>query len=74
MRYIDMNFKVKAEMQSISELWESVEKLAKGRVQDNGKCDSYPIDIREKQLVSLRNLIENIESTHGAMQASNGAI
>lgn len=64
---IPTDFQVDSETQNISELWEAIEKIAKGRVQDNERSDEYPLEMRKRQLHSLQNLIDTIQKTHNKM-------
>ena len=53
---IRIDFKLNAETQSVGELWESLAKLAQGRVDDNKKSSVYPLDTRERQLKTAKAL------------------
>ena len=60
------NYKCSDETQSISELWESIYRLTKGRVEDNCKIEdhSYPMDIRMRQFKTLDVLVQGLKDAH----------
>lgn len=65
---INTNYRLDTNTQTVAELWESVAKLAAGRVADNKLCDSYPINVRQAQLMSLKGLVQRLEQTHDAIE------
>jgi hypothetical protein len=65
---IKANHRINDETQSLSELWQSVAILASGRVSDNALVSEYPIDIRKRQVESLKHLVATIEATHNQIE------
>jgi hypothetical protein len=49
--------------QSIEQLWESIANLSSHVDDDNYKCDEYPKTVRERQLLSIKIIISEIEKT-----------
>jgi hypothetical protein len=64
------NYKINEETQTLDELWESISKLAFGRVNDNKKSKTYPLEPRKSQIDSLIVLANTIKATHEQIESS----
>lgn len=62
------NHIINDETQTLGELWQSVAVLASGRVEDNALVSEYPLDIRKRQVESLKHLVVTIEATHNQIE------
>lgn len=62
------DFKLNEETQSIEQLWNSLYRFTKRRVEDNSWSESYPLGTREVQMHDLRALVKAIEETHKKMR------
>lgn len=59
-----VDYKLNEDTQSLDELWESIAKLATGRVKDNSISTVYPLETRKRQLDALLVLANAIKATH----------
>lgn len=63
--YIGLSSSKDNDTQTIEELWISIAKLAAHVVEDNKLYNgSYPLRVREQQLVSIKALVNVIQETH----------
>jgi len=67
MTIINKNYKLNEDLQSVSELWESIEKLARGRGLDMKNSDSYPLEVRQMQSYYLKVLVNSLIETEKKM-------
>lgn len=63
-------YKINEETQTLDELWESISKLASGRVDDNRNSETYPLDVRKLQINTLIVLANTIKATHEQIEAT----
>lgn len=69
-----LDYRIDEQAQSVSELWISISDLATGRVKDNISTGSYPLAIREMQLITLENLVGALRNAHIKMKAPNADV
>lgn len=67
---LSTHHQLNAQTQHISALWESLAKLASNRCKDNARSSEYPLSCRERQLESVKALVDAIEKTHVDMTKS----
>lgn len=61
---IPKDFSLENGIQNVTELWGSIARLAKGRVDDPDP--EYPLQLRMLQLNTLKMMVETLEKTHEA--------
>lgn len=61
---VNCNYALNEDMQTLEQLWESIHKLAGGRVRDNALGEEYPLETRIRQTLTLKVLVEVLEKTH----------
>jgi len=66
----DTDFAINDSSISVGETWEELLRFAQNRVNDNNMSKEYPLEVRKRQMLTLKTLVQHLDKNHSVMEVS----